>query len=122
MKNYVNVEIFDFSDEIKEDCLGWITIMELCDSNLRTHLKNDDLALEQRKSIADGIQRGQDYLNSVGIRHHDEKPENIVLKNGKPKWIDFGLIEETTGRNSYREMGNARRGKRFRDRKYLRES
>ena len=103
------------SDLEKEDCLGWITIMEKCDSDLRRKLKNNELNLEERKKIAIGVKEGFKYLRKIGILHFDQKPENVLLKNGEAKWIDFSIIYEETGRESYREMGYARRGSRFRN-------
>ena len=82
-------------------------------------LKNNDLNLKERKDIAIGVNEGFKYMRKIGIEHHDKKLENILLKNGEPKWIDFGIIEESTGRNSYREMGYARRGTRYTYYQYL---
>jgi len=109
----VNIEIYDKNDEDEEDCLGWITIMEICDSDLRTKLKEQKLSLEERKKIAIGVRRGIDYLTEIGIRHHDVKPENILLKNGEAKIIDFGVVMDASGRQSFREMGYTRRGSKF---------
>ena len=93
--------------------------MEKCDSDLRSRLKKEDLSLEERKRIAIGVKEGYEYLRSVGIGHCDQKPENILLKNGKCKWIDFGTIWESTGRESYQRMGYARKGSKYRNWKYL---
>ena len=92
--------------------------MEKCDSNLRSRLKNEDLSLEERKKIAIGVREGEEYLGSVGIIHFDKKPENILLKNGECKWIDFGTIW-ATGRESHRRMGYARKGSKYRHYQYL---
>ena len=113
------MEIFSSHDKNKEDCIGWITIMEKCDSDLRSRLKKEDLNLEERKEIAIGAQIGQEYLMDIGIFHYDKKPENLLLKSGEVKWIDFGIILELTGRESYREMGFSRRGSKYRDSGYL---
>ena len=93
--------------------------MEKCESDLRSRLKNEDLSLEERKKIAIGVREGFKYLARVGILHYDKKPENILLKDGECKWIDFGTIQEWTGRKSYRRMGYARRGSKYRIGKYL---
>lgn len=47
--------------------------------------------LKNSKRIADGIVRGVRYLHSVGIIHNDIKPQNIVVVEGVPKLIDFGI-------------------------------
>ena len=86
---------------------------------MRKRLKNEDLTFEERQKILDGVMKGRKYLQEIGIVHHDEKPENIVLKNGEAKYIDFGIVQEGTGRMSYREMGYTRRGSKYRWSSYL---
>ena len=110
IKNFANMEI---SDENEEDCIGWITIMEKCDGNLRQKLKNDKLDLGQRKKIATGIQAGLKYLENVGIVHKDKKLANFLLIGDVPKICDFGIIRENSGRESYRKLGYARRGTKY---------
>jgi len=114
IKNFINIELFHKKDLKKEDCIGWITIMEKAEKDLRTVLKNEKIGIEKRKKIAEGILDGFHYLNKIGIAHYDRKLENILLINGIPKIIDFGLIREGTGRSGYREMGYARKGSKFR--------
>jgi len=115
IKNFVNIELFHKKDLKKEDCLGWITIMEKAKEDLRTVLKGEKIGIEKRKKIAEGILDGFVYLGEIGIGHYDRKLENILLMDGIPKIIDFGLIYEKTGRNGYREMGYARKGSKFRN-------
>ena len=67
VKNYANVELFQIDDENEEDCLGWITILEKCETNVRNDLKNENLDLEERKKIAKGLKNGFDYLMKVEI-------------------------------------------------------
>ena len=104
-------------DKEKEDCLGWITVMEKCESDLRTRLRKDDLTLEERKEIAIGVMEGLKYLQDVGIQHLDAKPENVLLKKGDsgivPVWTDFGIIQVKTKSEKYRQMGYRRRGSKF---------
>ncbi|CBY19293.1 unnamed protein product [Oikopleura dioica] len=114
VKNYANVELFKIDDENEEDCLGWITILEKCDTNLRNELKNENLDLEERKKIAIGLKNGFDYLEEVGIYHFDRKLENFLLLGGVAKICDFGLVWELCGRRSYRQMGYCRRGSKYR--------
>ena len=111
----MNVEIFHKNDKNQEDCLGWITIMEKAGEDLRKILKEEKIGIEERKKIAEGILNGFIYLGKIGISHYDRKLENILMLNGIPKIIDFGLVYEKTGRNGYREMGYARRGSKFRN-------
>ena len=58
------------------------------------------------------------YLNKTGLSHLDLKPDNVLMKNGVAKIIDFGIIEEGTGRKSYRSY-SCRRGEKYRNRNYL---
>ena len=121
IKNFVNVELFHKKDKNQEDCLGWITIMEKAGKDLRTTLKEEKIGIEERKKIAEGILKGFVYLEKIGINHYDLKLENILMMNGIPKIIDFGLVYEETGRKGYREMGYARRGTKFRNNCSLRK-
>jgi len=73
VQNYANMELFQNDDENDEDCLGWITILEKCDTNVRNELKNENLDLAERKKIAKGLKNGFDYLEKVGIYHYDLK-------------------------------------------------
>ena len=113
--NFVNVELFHKEDLKKEDCIGWITIMEKAGEDLRTILKEEKIEIEERKKIAEGIWNGYEYLRQIGIWHFDLKLENVLLVDGVPKIIDFGLVDERTGRSGYRKMGYARNGSKFRD-------
>jgi serine/threonine protein kinase len=113
IKNFVNIELFHKKDANQEDCLGWITIMEKAGEDLRTILKKEKIGIEERKKIAKGIWSGIEYLRDIGIEHLDRKMENILIMDGIPKIIDFGLVEERTGRSGYRQMGYARRGRKF---------
>ncbi|CBY42905.1 unnamed protein product [Oikopleura dioica] len=115
VQNYANIELFQIDDENEEDCLGWITILEKCDKNVRAELKNENLDLEERKKIAKGLKNGFDYLKKVGIFHFDKKLENFLLLGGVVKLCDFGLVRELSGRKSYRQMGYCRRGSKFRN-------
>ena len=89
--------------------------MEKCDGDLQTALKNDNLNLDERKKIATGIRAGFKYLEKIGIEHHDRKLSNFLLIGGEVKICDFGLVAENSKRRSYRQLGYARRGSKYRD-------
>ncbi|CBY38949.1 unnamed protein product [Oikopleura dioica] len=119
IRNFANIEIFDSGDEEEEDCLGWITIMEKCDGNLREKLKNGNATLKERKKIATGIKSGFEFLRKVGINHSDKKLANFLLIGDVVKVCDFGLVWELSGRKSYRKLGYTRRGTKYRDTRAL---
>jgi serine/threonine protein kinase len=81
--------------------------------DLRKILKEEKIGIEERKKIAKGIWNGNRYLEKIGIHHFDLKMENILMVGGIPKIIDFGLVNDNTGRSGYREMGYARHGSKF---------
>jgi serine/threonine protein kinase len=114
INHFLNIELFHEKDTNQEDCLGWITIMEKAEKDLRTVLKNEMVEIQERKEIAEGIRNGISYLMSIGIKHFDQKLENVLLLDRVPKIIDFGLVREESGISGYREMGYARRGSKFR--------
>ena len=116
VKHFANCEI-----KQEEEVVGWITVMEFCETDLRKLLKkqNGGPTFEERKANALGVKFGFDYLEEIGIRHMDMKPENVLMKNGIPKLTDFGLTAVTNRRESTRQMGYARRGNKFRDWSYL---
>ena len=110
IRNFANLEIKE-----NGECIGWITVMEKCDEDLRKKLKEGTMTLDERKKAAIGVLEGLEYLEKVGIEHEDRKPENVLMKNGVAKWSDFGLIWERSGRRSYRRMGYAREGSKYRN-------
>ena len=116
LKNLANIEIFHNWDHAFQDCLGWITIMEAGNQNLRYLLRNERLTITERGRIAVELRNGLSYLFNIGLEHNDQKLENVVLFGPKkiPKWIDFGVMHDHTGRESYRRMGYVRRGSKFR--------
>ncbi|CBY15690.1 unnamed protein product [Oikopleura dioica] len=115
VRHFANIEIFDSGDKNEEDCLGWITIMEKCDGNLRTKLENDNLELEERKKIAKGLKSGFEYLKKIGIFHKDRKLENLLMIGEVAKICDFGVVSEYSGRKSYRNLGYSKRGSKYRN-------
>ncbi|CBY15060.1 unnamed protein product [Oikopleura dioica] len=115
IRNFANIEIFDSGDKEEEDCLGWISIMEKCDGNLREKLKNGNATLDERKKIATGIKSGLEYLKKVGIFHCDKKLANFLFIGDVAKVCDFGLVWEISGRKSYRKLGYTRRGSKYRN-------
>jgi serine/threonine protein kinase len=110
--HHANCEIVE-----EGEIVGWITVMEFADTDLRKLLTNKDVkpTWEKRKMIAKGVKSGQNYFTGVGITHFDMKPENVLMINGIPKLTDFGLVvaRKSKGRESFRRMGYARRGSKY---------
>ena len=114
IRHFVNIEFFHKQDSKQEDCLGWLTVMELAEDNLRRVLKEDGLDLEQRKEIALGVLWGFYYLwEKCGLYHYDRKLENILLADGIPKIIDFGLVMNKSFSSGCRKMGYTRNGSKY---------
>jgi serine/threonine protein kinase len=93
--------------------------MEKCDSDLQKELKKENLNFYERKKIATGIEAGFQYLEKIGIFHCDRKLSNFLLIGGEVKICDFGLVAEHSGRRSYRQLGYARRGSKYKQRQAL---
>ena len=89
--------------------------MEKCDGDLQTVLKKENLNLDERKKIATGINAGFQYLEEIGIDHCDRKLSNFLLIGNEVKICDFGLVQEKSGRRSYRQLGYTRRGSKYKD-------
>lgn len=68
-------------------------LMELVDGfNLRKHIVERDLTIEQGIGLCLQICYGLDFLHQNGIVHRDVKPENFLIsKDGQVKIVDFGL-------------------------------
>jgi serine/threonine protein kinase len=68
-------------------------LMELVDGyNLRKHIVERDLTIEQGIDLCLQICYGLDFLHQNGIVHRDVKPENFLIsKDGQVKIVDFGL-------------------------------
>ena len=87
--------------------------MEKCDSDLQKELKKENLNFDERKKIATGIEAGFQYLDEIGIIHHDQKLSNFLLIGDEVKICDFGLVSEYSWRRSYRQLGYARKGSKY---------
>lgn len=64
-------------------------ISELCEEKLNgSKIKDTEL-----NKVVSGIIKGLKHLFKHGVVHRDIKLENIMLKNGIPKIIDFGFAK-----------------------------
>lgn len=63
---------------------------------LREALQGGPMTVGQATEVTLGVLGAVVYMHSVGVTHHDLKPENVLLLGGQPKWdavriIDFGM-------------------------------
>jgi len=88
-------------------------LMELVDGpNLRKHIVERDLTIEQGIDLCLQICYGLDFLHQNGIVHRDVKPENFLIsKNGQVKIVDFGLSKSKKSwrMRMMREAGGTRK-------------
>jgi len=125
IEHHFNVELFHSNDFASEDPIGWITVMDYGNFTLREKLRENNLQLEERKKIYEGIVNAYEYLGSVGVTYFDLKPENVVIFQNSDgtfevKIIDFGLIVDVSNKEGFRRMGYVRRGSRFQNSEALR--
>lgn len=95
VKNYDLINIESNSAEQK-----YLIILELCDCDLKTYLKNElseDDIIGLMKQMFFAIK----YLHSQNIIHRDIKPENILMKNEVLKITDFGTSKRLLEENLY---------------------
>lgn len=87
------IEQLDRNNDLRR-CL----IMEYVDGfDLRTHIKERDLNMQQSLYIMHKLSTGLDYLHTHGIVHRDIKPGNFMLTRDlkQVKIFDFGLSKST---------------------------
>jgi eukaryotic-like serine/threonine-protein kinase len=73
-------------------------LMEYVDGfDLRKHIKDRDLTLQQMVYVVSRLSTGLDYLHSHGIVHRDIKPGNFMLTRDLKhvKIFDFGLSKSS---------------------------
>lgn len=80
----VNLHTDDDEDNRQVDGRDYVfVILELCDTDLHVHLKNQEhgrLSTTDLDLITEGLARGYIALYEQSIIHRDIKPENILLK------------------------------------------
>ena len=89
-------------------------VMELVDGhNLRKHIKDRDLSMNQMVDLTIRLCNGLDFLHQHGIVHRDIKPENFLFSRDmrKVKIVDFGLSKSNASWRTrwMREGGGTRR-------------
>lgn len=87
------IEQLDRNDNMRR-CL----LMEYVDGfDLRMHIKERDLSMQQMMTVMNKLSAGLDYLHTHGIVHRDIKPGNFMLTRDLKhvKIFDFGLSKSS---------------------------
>jgi serine/threonine-protein kinase len=89
-------------------------LMEYIDGhNLRKHIQERDLGLQQMVNVCIRLARGIDFLHQNGIVHRDIKPENFLFSRDlkQVKIADFGLSKSSASWRTrwLKERGGTRR-------------
>jgi len=76
---------------LETDGMPAFTMALLPGEALAERMARGRLPMAEARAIARGVAAGLDALHAAGIVHHDLKPGNIVLADGVPVIMDFGL-------------------------------
>ena len=77
-----------------DDETAWFATEFVNGPNLKEHIDtHGPITGEDWFALARGLLGGLQDIHRVGIVHRDIKPANIILENGHPKIIDFGISQ-----------------------------
>lgn len=67
---------------------------------LRETLERGPLSVDQATDVTAGVLSAVAYMHSIGVTHHDLKPENVLLLGSQPqadaiRVVDFGMSHST---------------------------
>lgn len=82
--------------------LGPAILLELGQETLDDKIKSESLSFQQTIELMRQILSAVAFLHSIGISHHDLKPNNIIFVDGVPKLFDFGLSYRLETGDSFR--------------------
>lgn len=97
-------------ENFEENNTAYYVMQYVEGGNLRTKVKNSRngrLTEKDAMSILIGVAKALDYLHNNRILHLDVKPDNIVLVNGQPMLIDFGLAKASDGKGGLTKTNKA---------------
>ncbi|MBS2040477.1 PQQ-binding-like beta-propeller repeat protein [bacterium] len=85
--------LYEFGDDPQQPYLA----MEWVDGHsLEELLRSGPLGMDRALSIMAQLLGALDYAHSQGVIHHDIKPANLMLSNGRLTVVDFGLASLLT--------------------------
>ena len=90
--------------------IGPAVFLELGQETLDIKIKSGTLTFEQIMEIILQILSAVAFLHSIGISHHDLKPDNIIFVSGVPKLIDFGFSYHWENDDSFRSHRSGTHG------------
>jgi serine/threonine protein kinase len=90
--------------------LGPAVLLELGQETLDKKIESMSLSLEQTMEIMRQILSAVAFLHSIRISHHDLKPNNIIIVDGVPKLLDFGLSYCWETDDSFRRHNSGTQG------------
>lgn len=82
--------------------LGPAILLELGQETLDDKIKSGSLSFQQTIELMRQILSAIAFLHSIGISHHDLKPNNIIFVDGVQKLFDFGLSYRWETDDSFR--------------------
>ncbi|HKV70365.1 MAG TPA: serine/threonine-protein kinase, partial [Gemmatimonadales bacterium] len=97
-------------DSGEADGVLYYVMPSLEGESLRAHIERDGrMVVGRAVEIARSVAAALDYAHRKGIVHRDIKPENILLHEGQPMVLDFGIALAVTqaGGNRLTEPGIA---------------
>ncbi|MEK7866087.1 MAG: protein kinase [Planctomycetota bacterium] len=85
------VTVFDLG---QEGGLAYYAMEYVEGVSLRRAMAERDLTSEETASLVEKVARALHFAHTHGIVHRDVKPENVVMRDGEPQVMDFGLAHE----------------------------
>ncbi|MEX2665508.1 protein kinase domain-containing protein [Candidatus Uabimicrobium amorphum] len=92
--NHENIiKLYDYGED---NGVCFFTMDYIEGQTLDEVLKQKAMSLKQTVALIEKICQAMHYCHSQKIIHRDLKPSNIMIKNGKPYVMDFGIAKEVS--------------------------